>query len=108
MEKVSIEETMKRMKEIKRRTGMGNKGLCKKFRLSTNDVMNWSAGRYGAPSSVLYMMEKILEYEEEYGVLIHTSSGKAIITDDGHYYSCKSSRARYHNGWRGQKQFGGR
>ena len=50
--------------ELRKQTGLSQSQFAKKFHLSIRAVQSWEQGKRNTPEYVLYMVQKILEYEE--------------------------------------------
>lgn len=50
--------------ELRKQTGLSQNQFAKKFHLSIRAVQSWEQGQRNTPEHVLYMIQKILEYEE--------------------------------------------
>lgn len=50
--------------ELRKQTGLSQSQFAKKFHLSIRAVQSWEQGKRNTPEPVLYMVQKILEYEE--------------------------------------------
>lgn len=91
------EDIIARVKAIKEKTGLGLVGFCRKFGTDPIITQGWLSGKTAPPEYVVYLMECILDYEEEFGVLIHKSDGSVLITDNGFFYREGSVRTHYYN-----------
>lgn len=52
------------IKEIREQTSLSQSQFAKKFHLTIRVVQSWEQGKRNTPEHVLYMVQKILEYEE--------------------------------------------
>lgn len=50
--------------ELRKQTGLSQSQFAKRFHLSIRAVQSWEQGKRNTPEHVLYMIQKILEYEE--------------------------------------------
>lgn len=50
--------------ELRKQTGLSQSQFAKKFHLSIRAVQSWEQGQRNTPEHILYMVQKILEYEE--------------------------------------------
>lgn len=50
--------------ELRKQTGLSQSQFAKKFHLTIRAVQSWEQGQRNTPEHVLYMIQKILEYEE--------------------------------------------
>lgn len=50
--------------ELRKQTSLSQSQFAKKFHLSIRAVQSWEQGKRNTPEYVLYMVQKILEYEE--------------------------------------------
>jgi putative transcriptional regulator len=51
--------------ELRERTGLSQSQFAKRFHLSIRAVQSWEQGQRNTPEHVLYMIQTILDYEEE-------------------------------------------
>lgn len=49
--------------ELRKQTGLSQNQFAKRFHLSIRAVQSWEQGKRNTPDHVLYMIQKILEYE---------------------------------------------
>lgn len=57
------------VKELREQTGLSQSQFAKKFHIGIKALQSWEQGIRNVPESTLYMMGKILEYEEELSVI---------------------------------------
>lgn len=50
--------------ELRKQTGLSQSQFANRFHLSIRAVQSWEQGKRNTPDHVLYMIQKILEYEE--------------------------------------------
>lgn len=55
---------MMTVKELRKQTGLSQSQFAKKFHIGIKALQSWEQGIRNVPESTLYMMGKILEYEE--------------------------------------------
>lgn len=50
--------------ELRKQTGLSQSKFAKRFHLTTRAVQSWEQGTRNTPDHILYMIQKILDYEE--------------------------------------------
>ena len=56
------------VKELREQTGLSQSQFAKKFHIGIKALQSWEQGIRNVPESTLYMMGKILEYEDRYEI----------------------------------------
>ena len=53
------------IKEIRKQTGLSQSQFAHKFHLTTRVVQSWEQGQRNTPEYILYMIQRILELEND-------------------------------------------